>query len=244
MKELNETIKSILLEHKNNSYAIDEKRYGISLGDDDYKKVTGVDLETLSLEHKNSNVYGEIRYCKNDDGAIELQYETMIADVSQDALSGVIVAPDYSQDWLGMFSTNKLPDNWKELITTEMLHDILVERNIQTIECLQDNDVPDEMKARIVCDNLKTWLEGETQTDDSILSNVEVALSLIREEHPEKWNDYLADELSVSDVPDSLTEKCAMNYIANNPSISCKEAMSYMGTYDTKDVLKDMIDEL
>ena len=104
MKELNETIKTILLEHKNHFYAIDEKRYGISLGDDDYKKVTGVDLETLSLEHGNSNVYGEVRYCKNDEGCIELQYETMVADVSQDALSGVIVAPDVKEDYLQLFS--------------------------------------------------------------------------------------------------------------------------------------------
>lgn len=107
MKELNETIKSILLEHKNNSYAIDEKRYGFSLGDDDYKKVTGVDLETLSLEHGNSNVYGEVRYCKNDEGCIELQYETMVADVSQDALSGVIVAPNVTEDYLELFSTEQ-----------------------------------------------------------------------------------------------------------------------------------------
>lgn len=243
MKELNETIKTILMEHKNNAYVIDEKRYGFSLGDDDYRQVTGVDLTTLSMVWGETHVYGEVRYCKKDEG-YELQYETFINDESRDSLSGVIIAPDYSQDWLEMFSTNKLPDNWKELITNEMLHDILVERNIQTIECLQDNDVPDEMKARIVCDNLKTWLEGETETDDSTLSNVEVALNLIREEHPEKWNDYLADELSVSDVPDSLIEECAHDYISDNPSSSCRDAISYMSQYDIKDVLKDMIDEL
>ena len=244
MKELNETTKTILMELKNQAYVIDEKRYGFSLCDDDYKEVTGVDLKTLSLEHGENNVNGEVCYCKSDDGAIVLQYETMIADVIQDALSGVIVAPNVKEDYLGLFSTNKLPDNWKELVTNEMLHDILVERNIQTIECLQDDDVPDEMKARITCDNLKTWLEGVTQTDDSTLSNVEVALNLIREEHPEKWNDYLADELSVSDVPDSLIEECAMDYIHDNPSSACSEAVSYMSSYDTKDVIKDLVDNL
>lgn len=243
MKELKETIKNILVENKSKVYAIDEKRYGFSLGDDDYRKVTGVDLETLSLEYGETHVYGEVRYCRTNEG-YELQYETFINDESRDSLSGVIVAPDYSQDWLEMFSTNKLPDNWKELITNEMLHDILVERNIQTIECLQDDDVPDEMKNRIVQDNLKTWLEGETQTDGSILSNVEVALNLIREEHPEKWNDYLADELSVSDIPDSLIEDCAHSYISDNPSSSCSDAMFYMSRCDTKDVIKDIIDNL
>ena len=243
MKELNETIKTILLEHKKQAYVIDSNRFGFSLGDEDYRKVTGVDLTTLSLVWGETHVYGEVCYCKKDEG-YELQYETFINDESRDSLSGVIVAPDYSLDWLEMFSTNKLPDNWKELVTNEMLHDILVERNIQTIECLQDDDVPDEMKARITCDNLKTWLEGETETDDSTLSNVEVALNLIREEHPEKWNDYLADELSVSDIPDSLIEDCAHSYISDNPSSSCSDAISYMSQHDIKDVLKDMIDEL
>lgn len=243
MKGLNETIKTILLEHKNQAYVIDSNRFGFSLGDDDYRQVTGVDLQTLSMEYGETHVYGEVRYCRTNEG-YELQYETFINDTHKDTLSDVIVAPTYDDDWLGMFSTNKLPDNWKELVTNEMLHDILVERNIQTIECLQDDDVPDEMKARITCDNLKTWLEGETQTDDSILSNVEVALNLIREEHPEKWNDYLADELNVSDIPDSLIEDCAHDYISDNPSSSCRDAISYMSSYDVKDVLKDMIDEL
>lgn len=240
MKELNEAIKSIMLENKSNAYAIDENCYGFTLDEEEYRQVTGVDLTTLS---KVCHAYGIVRYCKKSEG-YELQYETFMNEETKDSLSGVIVAPDYSLDWLEMFSTNKLPDNWKELITDEMLHDILVERNIQTIECLQDDDVPDEMKARIVCDNLKSWLEGETETDDSTLSNVEVALNLIREEHPEKWNDYLADELSVSDVPDSLIEECAHDYISDNPSSSCRDAISYMSQYDIKDVLKDMIDEL
>lgn len=107
MKELNETIKNILMLHKNQAYVIDEKRYGFSLCDGDYKKVTNVDLTTLGMEHGNINVYGEIRYCKNDEGCIELQYETMIFDKSQDSLSGVIVAPDVKEDYLELFSTEQ-----------------------------------------------------------------------------------------------------------------------------------------
>lgn len=203
MKELNETIESILLEHKNQAYAIDENRYGISLGDDDYKKVTGVDLETLSLEHGNSNVNGEVRYCKDDEGCIELQYETMVADVSQDALSGVIVAPDVKEDYLQLFTS---------VLMTE--------------------------------DKIKAWLKGETEVDGDTLSNFEIIMKIISEEHYDRFMDYLVDELGVSELPDGLKEKCAMDYISDNPSSSCHDAISYMSSYDVKDVLKDMIDNL
>ena len=202
MKELNETIKTILLEHKNQAYAIDEKRYGFSLGDDDYKKVTGVDLETLSLEHGNSNVYGEVRYCKNDDGAIELQFETILDALSQDALSGVIVAPDVTEDYLELFS---------DVVMTE--------------------------------DKIKAWLKGETEVDGDTLSNFEIIMRIIDEEHHDKFMDYLAD-YGVENIPDGLKESCASNYISDNPSSACQEAVSYMSSYDTREVIKDLIDNL
>lgn len=203
MKELNETIKTILLEHKNHFYAIDEKRYGISLGDDDYKKVTGVDLETLSLEHGNSNVYGEVRYCKNDEGCIELQYETMVADVSQDALSGVIVAPDVKEDYLQLFS---------DVVMTE--------------------------------DKIKAWLKGETEVDGDTMSNFELIMQIIRDEHEKQFMDYLVDELGETDMPDTLKEECAKGYIHDNPVDACNDAMDYMSDYDTKEVIKTLIDNL
>lgn len=202
MKELNETIKSILLEHKNQFYAIDENRYGISLGDDDYKKVTGVDLSTLGMEHGNSNVYGEVRYCKNYEGCINLQYETMVADVSQDALSGVIVAPDVKEDYLELFS---------DVVMTE--------------------------------DKIKAWLKGETEVDGDTLSNFEIVMKIIDEEHHDKFMDYLAD-YGVENLPDGLKESCADTYISDNPSSACNEAVSYMSSYDTKEVIKDLIDNL
>jgi hypothetical protein len=82
-----------------------------------------------------------------------------------------------SEDYLGFFTelvtelgTAKwLPSNWKELITDEQLHEILVEKNIQTIECLQDNDVPDEMKERIArewCKDNSCELEDYLDDDD------------------------------------------------------------------------------
>lgn len=203
MKELNETIKSILLEHKNNSYAIDEKRYGISLGDDDYREVTGVDLGTLSLEHGECKVYGEVRYCKNYDGAISLQYETMVNDVSQDSLSGVIVAPDVKEDYLQLFTS---------VVMTE--------------------------------DKIKAWLKGETEVDGDTLSNFELIMKIIREEHNDKFMDYLVDELGETDMPDILKEECAKGYIHDNPVDACNDAMDYMSGYDTKEVIKTLIDNL
>lgn len=97
-----------------------------------------------------------LKIVKEEKELFLLMCETHIDSVMNDKLS--IVFED-SEDWLGLFSTNQaegkarwLPSNWKELITDEQLHDILVERNIQTIECLNDDDVPDEMKERIAQD--------------------------------------------------------------------------------------------
>ena len=192
MKELNETIKNILLEHKNQAYAIgNEKRYGLSLGDDDYKKVTGVDLSTLKLEHGDKNVYGQVIYWKSDDEAIELKYETIIDDEAQDSLSGVIVAPDVKEDYLELFSTN------------------------------------------------------DSNSIDSFLGKHDIkdVLEKIYDDYNEDFCNYL-DNLDVSAFPDGVKESCASNYISDNPTSSCRDAMSYMSSYDVKDVLKDMIDEL
>ena len=202
MKELNETIKTILLEHKNQAYVIDDSRYGFSLGDDYYKIITGIDLETLSMIWGETHVYGEVRYCKKDEG-YELQYETFINDESKDSLSGVIVAPDYSQDWLGMFST--------DVVMTE--------------------------------NNIKAWLKGETEVDGDTLSNFEIIMKIINEEHHDKFMDYLSD-YGVGNVPDGLKEKCAMDYIHVNPLSACHESIDYMSSYDIKDVIKSMLDSL
>jgi hypothetical protein len=79
------------------------------------------------------------------------------------------------EDYLGFYGetsggTGKaqwLPSNWKELITDEQLHEILVEKNIQTIECLQDDDVPDEMKERIALD----WCKENSEELKDFLSD-------------------------------------------------------------------------
>lgn len=201
MKELNETIKNILVENKSKVYAIDSNRYGLSLGDDDYREVTGVDLSTLSLEYGETHVYGEVRYCKKDEG-YELQYETFINDESKDSLSGVIVAPDVKEDYLQLFT---------DVVITE--------------------------------DKIKAWLKGETEVDGDTLSNFEIIMKIIEEEHNDKFMDYLS-EYGVENLPSGLKESCANDYISDNPSSSCQEAISYMSSYETREVIKDLIDNL
>ena len=190
MKELNETIKNIMLENKSKAYSVDSTRYGFSLGDEEYRQVTGVDLTTLSMVWGETHVYGEVRYCKKDEG-YELQYETFINDESKDSLSGVIIAPDYSQDWLDMFSTND-------------------------------------------SDSIDSFLEKHDIKD---------VLEKIHDSYNEDFCNYL-DSLDVTAFPDDVKERCAGNYISDNPSSSCRTAIDYMSNYDVKDVLKDMIDEL
>lgn len=56
---------------------------------------------------------------------------------------------------------NSLPENWESLVTDDMLHDLLQKRNIQTIECLQLNDIPDEMKEEVVDE----WFENAFTSD-------------------------------------------------------------------------------
>ena len=93
-------------------------------------------------------------------------------------------------------------------------------------------------------DKIKAWLNGETEVDGDTLSNFEIVMKIISEEHENKFMDYLADELGLEYVPDGFKEKCANDYIHDNPSSACHEAIDYMSNYDVKNVLKDMIDTL
>jgi hypothetical protein len=120
----------------------------------DYCQFLGIDYETVRL-------FGAVSYAMTyyEEGTkYQLACETFIDDTKNDKLSFTL---EDSEDYLGFFTKEEeqkigvaqwLPSNWKELITDEQLHDILQERNIQTIECLQDDDVPDEMKERIARD--------------------------------------------------------------------------------------------
>lgn len=140
----------------------------------DYCHFLGIDYETVRL-------FGAVSYAMTyyEEGTkYQLACETFIDDTKNDKLSFIL---EDSEDYLGFFTKEEeqkigvaqwLPSNWKELITDEQIHDLLVSKNIQTIECLQDNDVPDEMKERIArewCENnsgeLIDFLTDDTKED-------------------------------------------------------------------------------
>lgn len=174
----------------------------------DYCHFLGIDYTTLHL-------LGAVSYamtCYEEGTKYQLACETFIDNIKNDKLSFIL---EDSEDFLGFFTQKEvgkaqwLPSNWKELITDEQLHDILVERNIQTIECLQDGDVPDEMKERIAiawckensCE-LKDYLSNDDKEDianDWIKENKSTAF----EKAFENMGDYDIKE-AIKDAIDSL----------------------------------------
>jgi hypothetical protein len=127
----------------------------------------------IGLDYRTVERLGEVTYSLDyhyNEGISVLYCSTFIDSVMNDKLS---VGLEDTGDWLGLFNelgkAQWLPSNWKELITDEQLHDILRERNIQTIECLIDDDVPDEMKERIArdwCENNSDELKDFLTDDD------------------------------------------------------------------------------
>ena len=134
-----------------------------------YCEFLRMDCPTVSLLGK---VGYSIEYNCIEGNKYILTCETYIDNFMNGKLSFVL---EDDEDYLGFYGetigevgkAQWLPSNWKELITNEQLHDILQERNIQTIECLQDDDIPDEMKERIV----KDWCEENTSDLQIILSD-------------------------------------------------------------------------
>lgn len=139
---------------------------------EEYCNFLGLDEHTMSLLGVLG--YAIHYFYSEEEGKYVLKCNTYIGGAINERLS---VALEDNTDWLGLFSTKVgkaqwLPSNWKELITDEQLHDILQERNIQTIECLQDNDVPDEMKEEIArewckenSEELKGYLSDSDKSD-------------------------------------------------------------------------------
>ena len=126
-----------------------------NIGIENYCKFLGLDYKTLALI---GNITYSVSYHRlAEERVYILRCTTAIDGAIFEKLSFEL---EDDEDYLGFYGETRgdigvarwLPGNWKELITDEQLHDILQERNIQTIECLQDNDVPDEMKERIARD--------------------------------------------------------------------------------------------
>lgn len=160
----------------------------------DYCHFLGLDYETVRLLGEVSYA---LTYYETEDKKYELACETYIDSFMNGKLSFTL---EDSEDYLGLFAKKEeqkigvaqwLPSNWKELITDEQLHDILQERNIQTIECLQDNDVPDEMKERIARDWCKeNSCELEEYLDDYDKEKIA--------------NDYIDDNLNKDFIKDCI----------------------------------------
>jgi hypothetical protein len=160
----------------------------------DYCHFLGLDYETMRL-------LGEVSYTmtyhETEDKKYQLACVTFIDNFMNGKLSFTL---EDSEDYLGFFPKKEeqeigvaqwLPSNWKELITDEQLHDILQERNIQTIECLQDDDVPDEMKERIARDWCKeNSCELEEYLDDYDKEKIA--------------NDYIDDNLNKDFIKDCI----------------------------------------
>jgi hypothetical protein len=160
----------------------------------DYCHFLGIDYATV---HLLGAVSYTMTYYETEDKKYQLACETYIDNFMNDKLSFVL---EDSEDYLGFFTKEEeqkigvaqwLPSNWKELITDEQLHDILQERNIQTIECLQDDDVPDEMKERIARD----WCEENSCELEEYLDDYD----------KEKIaNDYIDDNLNKDFIKDCI----------------------------------------
>lgn len=186
-----------------NNSGVDVVKYLGAISAEIYCAFIGLDYSTVKRLGNVTYSISYLREVKEEEELFLLLCETYIDSVMNDKLSVIL---EDSEDWLGMFSTKQneegLPSNWKELITDEQLHDILRERNIQTIECLIDDDVPDEMKERIArdwCSNnseeLRDYLSSEDERD--------IAYNYAHD-NPSDMGDEVCDYLGSSDSRDLI----------------------------------------
>ena len=134
-----------------------------------YCEFLRIDFFTVSLL---GDVGYDIEYNCIEGNKYVLKCETYIDKFMNGKLSFEL---EDDEDYLGFYGETRggigvarwLPDNWKELITDEQIHDLLVAKNIHTIECLIDDDVPDEMKERIA----KDWCKDNLDEVKDLLSD-------------------------------------------------------------------------
>lgn len=180
---------------------VDTVNYLGNISAETYCALIEVDYRTVS---KLGNITYSISYLKENELYL-LLCETFVDLDKNDKLSVIL---EDTEDWLGLFKTEgkaqELPSNWKELITDEQLHDILQERNIQTIECLNDDDVPDEMKERIA----KDWCESHSDELEDYLDATDkmtIAYNYI-EENPSDSGSEVVKYISDDDAKDLIKD--------------------------------------
>ncbi len=196
-----EVVKNSLKEDGFNFSGVDVVKYLGDISAETYCALIGLDYHTVA---KLGDITYSISYLKENELFL-LLCETYVDSVKNDKLSVIL---EDTEDYLEMFKTEDkaqcLPSNWKELITDEQLHDILQERNIQTIECLNDDDVPDEMKERIARD----WCENNSDEIKDYLDETDkmiIAYNYI-EENPSDSGSEVAKHIGDYDAKDLIKE--------------------------------------
>ena len=207
--------------------------YKGDMTENSYCEFLGMDYHTVRLLGVVGYV---IEYNCIEGNKYILKCETYINSVMNEKLSFEL---EDNEDYLELYGETRegvgvarwLPSNWKELITDEQLHDILQERNIQTIECLQDNDVPDEMKERIA----KDWCKENSGELEQYLDDYD------KERIAKDWCKENSGELEQY-LDDYDKEKIAYDYIDDNPDEVADKAFGKLS--DPKDFIKNCIDNL
>lgn len=142
--------------------------YKGDMTENSYCEFLGMDYPTVRLLGVVGYV---IEYNCIEGNKYVLKCETYINSIMNEKLSFEL---EDNEDYFGFYTEGQeigvarwLPSNWKELITDEQIHDLLVSKNIHTIECLIDDDVPDEMKERIA----KDWCKENLDEVKDLLSD-------------------------------------------------------------------------
>ena len=94
MERLNDQQIAIIKGLKATAICLDSECYQLQMNDNDYKALTGIDLDTLDRMYGKTSVYYDVIYCKCGEHC-EVQYTTMIKDYPQDELSGVFGCDDF-----------------------------------------------------------------------------------------------------------------------------------------------------
>lgn len=171
MKRLNDQQIEIIKGLKEIAIFLDLECYQLQMNDNDYKALTGIDLNTLDRMYGNMSVYYEVRYCKCGEH-FEVQYTTMIKDSPKDELSGVFECDDF----LELFSTKEektedIHEKLQELFENHFdeFENFLKEKDYIRKEDITADDIDDSLKEDIACSYIE---EYPTDSCDKALSNM------------------------------------------------------------------------
>lgn len=173
MKRLNDQQIEIIKGLKELAISLDLECYQLQMNDNDYKALTGIDLNTLDRMYGKTSVYYEVRYCKCSEH-FEVQYTTMIKDCPKDELSDVFECDDF----LELFSTKeeKTEDIHEKLQGLFENHfdefeNFLEEKDYIRKEDITKNDVPDFLVEDIAHSYIEEYPSDSCNKALSIMSS-------------------------------------------------------------------------